>query len=168
MMVIVMGVAGAGKSTVGQALAQDLGWTFIEGDALHPPENIAKMSRGVPLTEGDRLPWLLALQRVVAQQQVAEQSAVLACSALRRRYRAVLQAGATPGAVRWVYLRGSADLLRARLNQRTQHFMKADLLASQLAVLEEPTPAEGAIAVNLDVMPSVATIVASIRQQLGL
>jgi gluconokinase len=133
--IIVMGVSGCGKSTVGQRLAQRLGWSFVEGDDFHSERAIDKMRRSIPLTEIDRKPWIDALvERLRAE---ANGCAVLACSALthviRERFRRE-----SDGPVEFVYLKLDADRLRARLNARTHHFAKADLLDSQLATLQEP------------------------------
>jgi gluconokinase len=135
MIVVVMGVSGAGKSTVGAALAARLGWPLIDADDLHPPQNVAKMRAGVPLTDDDRWPWL---DRVVGELRTATAPAghaVLACSALRRCYRDRL-AGA--GEMRFVHLRGSPDVIAGRLAGRRHRYMPASLLASQIATLEAP------------------------------
>jgi len=126
-----MGVAGCGKSTVGSALARRLGVPFVDADALHPAANVAHMSAGVPLTDADRAPWLAA---VAAHVAAAPAGVVVACSALRRRYRDTLRAGA-PGTV-FVHLTGTRELLAARLGARLDHFMPPTLLDSQLATLD--------------------------------
>lgn len=135
--VVVMGLAGAGKSTVGAALARALGWPFIDADDLHPAANIEKMRRGIALTDADRAPWLDRLRARIDTLLAAEQPAVVACSALRRAYRAYLRADA----VRFVYLKADYELLRQRLDTRRHHFMNPALLASQAALLEEPNDA---------------------------
>jgi gluconokinase len=122
--------------TVGRALAARLGWPFYDGDDFHPPANVAKMSRGIPLTDADRAGWLDALADVARRALEADQSAVLACSALKQRYRDRLTVD--PARVRFVYLQGSFGDLQARLSARTDHFMKPAMLESQLAALEEP------------------------------
>lgn len=134
-----MGVAGSGKTTVGRALAGRLGWRFYDADDFHPPENVAKMSRGVPLTDDDRAGWLAALATLLRRCVAEGLSAVLACSALKQRYRDQLTVDAAQ--VRFVYLRGSQGELLERLRRRTDHFMKPEMLASQLATLEEPRDA---------------------------
>jgi gluconokinase len=147
MIVIVMGVAGSGKSTIGQRLADRLGWPFYDGDDFHPPANVEKMRAGIPLTDEDRSGWLSALADVIAQQLRQDQSAVIACSALKQQYRARLSAD---DQVRFVYLRGSYALIEARLRERTGHYMPPDLLASQFAALEEP---QSALIVDIDQLP---------------
>ncbi|MBD7919280.1 gluconokinase [Cellulomonas sp. Sa3CUA2] len=126
-----MGVAGCGKSTVGSLLARLLGVPFVDADGLHPPANVARMSAGVPLTDADRAPWLAS---VAAEVAAAPTGAVVACSALRRRYRDALRAGA-PGTV-FVHLTGTREVLAARIGARIDHFMPPALLDSQLATLE--------------------------------
>ncbi|MFP5286248.1 MAG: gluconokinase [Thermoanaerobaculia bacterium] len=136
---IVMGVAGSGKSTVGRLLAERLGWPFLDGDDFHPPENVEKMRRREPLTDADRPPWLERLRDLAAAFLARGESAVLACSALKESYRRTL-AGGDPR-VRFVYLRADPDLLASRLETRTGHFFARALLESQLAALEEPAEA---------------------------
>jgi gluconokinase len=139
MVIVVMGPAGAGKSLVGARLAAALGWPFHEGDAFHPPDNVARMRAGTPLGDAERGPWLAALAALVAGRVAEGAPAVLTCSALRRAYRrALVPPGAPAGAVRFVYLRADAALLAARLAGRTGHFFAPALLASQLAALEPP------------------------------
>lgn len=139
MILVVMGVAGSGKTTIGRLLAEKLGWEFIEGDDFHPPENVEKMSRGIPLSDDDRAGWLQTLAGVLSQRLAANRSAVLACSALKQRYRDLLSWG-NP-AVRFIYLQGKPELLESRLQDRPGHFMKAGMLVSQFADLEEPADA---------------------------
>ncbi len=159
--VIIMGVSGSGKTTVGSRLAHELGWTFIEGDSLHPPENIAKMSRGEPLTDSDRRPWLDRLRAVIDRMMAREEPAVMAASVLKQAYRTRL--GVERDAVQLVYLRGSQAVVQRRLAQRKGHFMPPALLASQFEALEEPSNA-----LILDIRESPASLVAEIRLQLGL
>lgn len=145
---IVMGVSGCGKSSVGKAIAEKLQWRFIEGDDHHPAANIRKMSEGIPLTDEDRWPWLDALHHELVRAARRGESVVLSCSALRQVYRDRLDAG-LPG-IRWVYLKGDREALLRNFAKRTNHFMKANLLDSQLRTLEEPTdaivlPSEGPI-----------------------
>jgi carbohydrate kinase (thermoresistant glucokinase family) len=159
---VVMGVAGAGKTTVGQELARRLGWRFQEGDALHPPENVAKMRRGEPLDDRDRAPWLQAIAAAIDAWRRGGASGVVTCSALKRAYRDAI-IGHRPD-IRLVYLHGPRQVLAARLAARTGHFMPARLLDSQLATLEPPGPDEHPIAVAID-MPTeaiVARIVAAL------
>lgn len=146
MIVVVMGVSGSGKTTVGQALAARLAVPFLEGDSLHPPANVAKMSGGTPLTDADRAPWLAAVADWIDARRMAGTGGVVSCSALTRAYRRVL-VGTRPD-VRLLYLQGDEPLLAARLAVRTDHFMPASLLASQLATLEEPRADERPIVVS--------------------
>lgn len=139
MIVVVIGVAASGKSTLGKALAAVLGWEFIEGDDFHPPDNVAKMRRGMPLNDDDRAPWLADLNRQIMEADEAGEHAVLACSALKKRYRDVLRVGIRD--IRFVYLCGTPALIRARIMGRQGHFMPAALLDSQIAALEPPNDA---------------------------
>ena len=164
MIIVLMGVAGSGKTTIGQQLAALLGWQFVEGDDFHPASNVAKMTQGQPLTDTDREPWLAALRQVIQQFQTRQASAVIACSALKQRYRQVLQ-GTHGDRVRFVYLQAQPATLRSRLAQRQNHFMKADMLASQLATLEIP---DHAIVIDVDEPASIDGIVAAICRKLGL
>ena len=136
---MITGVSGAGKSSVGRALADRLGWTFHDADDLHPAENVEKMRRGLALDDGDRAPWLDRVRQVIAAAAAAEQHAVVACSALKARYRAVLSEGVE--GVRWVHLTAPPGVLRERLTSRRAHFMPAALLESQLRDLEPPADA---------------------------
>jgi gluconokinase len=136
MIIVVMGVSGAGKTTVGERLAVRLGARFVEGDIHHPPANVAKMSRGVPLDDADRIPWLEALARELQRARAARTGIVLACSALRRAYRDILRAGHDD--VDFVFLEGDKPLIRRRLDGRHDHFMPPALLDSQFAALEPP------------------------------
>lgn len=168
MVVIVMGPSGAGKSTVGGALAEALGWPFHDGDDLHPPENRARMRSGVPLTDLDRAPWLAALREAVHRTLAEGKSAVVAASALRRIHReALVPQDAPSGAVRFVHLDASPELLAERLARRTGHFFPPALLASQLATLEPPAHDEGAAILTVDASEPVARLVARIRTALG-
>lgn len=159
---IVMGVSGAGKTTVGECLAERLGWEFIEGDRLHPPANVAKMQSGQPLTDTDRAPWLAAIAAAIGTVQARGGRAVVACSALKRAYRRHLVGART--AVRLVYLDGSPELIAQRLAARRGHFMPARLLESQFAALEQPGPDENPIvvAVGQPVERIVAEIAAAL------
>jgi len=139
---IVMGAAGAGKSCIGSALAAALGATFVEGDAFHPPDNILRMSNGIPLNDEDRRGWLLALAQELRAARDASQSVVLSCSALKRRYRDILRSG--DEGIGFVFLTAEADVLRARLASRPGHFMPPSLIDSQLDALEPPQADERA------------------------
>ena len=134
-----MGVSGSGKSTVGKILSDRLNCNFYDADDFHPPSNIAKMDRGIPLGDRDRLPWLQELQQLIANKLEGGESGVLACSALKEQYRSILK-NHDPRVI-FVYLQGDYDCIRSRIEQRQGHFMKADLLTSQFADLEEPTNA---------------------------
>jgi gluconokinase len=159
--IILMGVSGSGKTTVGQRLARALGWSFVEGDDFHPPANVVKMAAGTPLTDDDRMPWLQLLRARIAQALERGENAVLACSALKQSYRMMLTVD--PARERWVYLWAPREVLASRLMKRTGHFMPVSLLDSQLATLE--TPAE---AVQVDVTPEPDEVVATLRARLGL
>ncbi|HJW69691.1 MAG TPA: gluconokinase [Candidatus Binatia bacterium] len=161
MIVVLMGVEGSGKTTLGRLLASQLGWTFVEGDEFHPPTNVEKMHRGEPLTDADRAPWLRALRTRIDELVAAGRSAAVACSALKQSYRDVLASG-RPEVV-FVYLTAAPAVLRDRLRRRRGHFMPPGLLASQLATLEEPA---GVLAV--DVTSSPAQSVAAIRHGIGV
>jgi gluconokinase len=139
MVIVLMGVSGVGKTTVGRRLAADLGWPFYDGDDFHPPENVIKMERGLPLTDTDRAPWLDRLRSLIEHHLARDESAVLACSALKAIYRERLRQGNT--AVRFVYLAAGVDLIRDRMTGRSGHYMPVDLLESQFEALEEPTGA---------------------------
>jgi gluconokinase len=160
-----MGPSGAGKTTVGRALAASLGWPYVEGDDFHPATNVAKMAAGIPLDDADRAPWLAALEQFVAGILAEGGRAVLACSALKHRYRsAMVPANAPPGAVRFVYLAVPPAVLRERLEHREGHYMPPSLLPSQLAALEPPTTSGFAVDGTL----SPLEIVHSVRAALGL
>jgi gluconokinase len=156
-----MGVSGSGKSVIGAAFARALGIEFVEGDAYHPPENVERMSRGVPLTDDDRAGWLRALAMRIGEARDAGTGLVMTCSALKRSYRDILRAEAHE--LRFVFLRGPGALIAERLAGRRGHFMPASLLDSQLATLEEPSPDEGAWVCDIRKSPEdlVAALVAS-------
>jgi gluconokinase len=162
MIILLMGVAGSGKTTIGRKLADELGWPFYDADDFHPSANVAKMAAGTPLTDDDRAPWLQALRSRIETSLASGENAILACSALKKTYRAILQPRADEP-IRFVYLRGSSELLAARLAGRTNHFMKPGMLASQLSTLEEP-----ANAVIADISQPPDELVSSIRKNLGL
>lgn len=149
--IIVMGVSGAGKSTIARRLAARLDCDLLEGDSLHPPANVEKMSRGIPLGDDDRLPWLKAIAARIDAARQARRSIVVTCSALKRAYRATL-AGANCD-VSFVYLKGGKELIAARLAARKNHFMPAQLLDSQFAALQEPGADEAAITVAIEPTP---------------
>jgi gluconokinase len=151
LILIVMGVSGSGKSTIGGILAGRLGWPLAEGDDFHPPENVAKMAAGHPLDDADRGPWLARIREWMDAQESAGRSGIVTCSALKRRYRDVLR----DGEVTFVYLHGTREQLLARLTARQGHFMPASLLDSQLADLEPPEPDERAIRVGIGATPAV-------------
>jgi gluconokinase len=154
--VIIMGVSGSGKSTIGQPLAERLGFPFLDADEFHPPENVAKMAAGTPLTDADRWPWLELLNARLKK----EKNAVLACSALKQSYRDALAKGLAD--CRFVHLRGSLELIRSRLAERKHRYMPASLLESQFATLEPPA---AAMAVDIAQPPErcVEQITAALR-----
>ena len=158
--VVVMGVAGSGKSTVGVLIAQDLGADFAEGDRFHPPANIAKMSAGQPLNDADRLPWLQAMADAIREWRGRDRPTVLACSALKQSYRDLLSGGSDE--VRFVHLRATRAQVESRMAARKGHFMPTSLIASQFATLEEPA---GAIA--LDVAGTPQEIAAEALRRIG-
>jgi gluconokinase len=162
MIVVLMGVSGSGKTTVGQVLARALGWTFIDADDYHPAANIAKMRRGIPLDDDDRRPWLEALRRRVDEACARGEDIVLACSALKHAYQEYIKED-VPGCVRYVHLRGSEELIRQRLAARKGHFMNPSLLHSQFETLEPPGDA-----LQVDITPEPDVIAAEIRDRLGL
>lgn len=162
MIIVLMGVSGSGKTTVGQDLARQLGWTFVDADDFHPAANIAKMHRGEPLNDEDRRPWLAAIHQRLLEASQRGESVVLACSALKHAYQEYLQ-HEEPEHINYVYLRGSEELIRQRLAKRTGHFMNPHLLHSQFETLEPP---DNAIAV--DIAPPPDEIAAEIRRKLGL
>jgi gluconokinase len=165
--VVVMGVAGSGKTTIGEALAKRLGWSFADGDSLHPAANIAKMAAGIPLTDDDRWPWLDAIAEWIRERVAAGEPGVVACSALKRAYRDRLRQEAP--ALRIVYLEGSREVLEARIAGRNAHFFPSALLGSQLAALEPPRGDEDALVVSIGKPPDqvVAEIVARARLGTG-
>lgn len=133
---IVMGVSGCGKSSVGKALAEKLGWEFYDADDFHPPANVAKMADGIPLDDSDRAPWLAALHDLISSSLKTDRPGVLACSALKDRYRQQLMDGNDDMQI--IYLKGSYDLIWSRMEKRTDHYMKPHMLKSQFDALEEP------------------------------
>jgi carbohydrate kinase (thermoresistant glucokinase family) len=151
---VIMGVCGSGKTTVGQLLAEKTGGKFLDGDDFHPPENVAKMSSGIPLTDDDRQGWLETLAAIIRD---ADDFTIIACSALKASYREILKGA------EFVFLSGSPELLTERINQRSGHYMPPGLLQSQLETLEAPSNA-----LDLDVIDSPETLVAQIMSEFDL
>jgi gluconokinase len=160
---VIMGPAGAGKTTVGLLIAQTLGWKFLDADDFHSRENVEKMHRGMGLTDADRGPWLSAIRDALRVLYASGANVVLACSALKKQYRQALVPGNAVDAVRFVYLRAPESVLRERLAHRTGHYAGADLLGSQLQTLEEPSDA-----LWVDATCEPTEIVATIRRELEL
>lgn len=162
MIVVLMGVSGTGKSTVGRALAAATGWQFADADDFHSEANKAKMRAGIPLNDADRAPWLRDLHDQVEKWIHDGTTAILACSALKDSYRTALTADTPPGSVRLVFLTGPEELIRKRIEARTGHYMPASLLASQIATLEPPRDA-----IEISVAQTVPAMVAEIRSALA-
>lgn len=160
MIIVIMGVSGAGKTTVGTLLAERLSWKFIDADDLHPAANVEKMRSGIALDDNDRNPWLERIRSVLLEAEASSTSLVLACSALKQRYRERLKVSS---GVRFVFLSGADHLLQERLRARTGHFMPPELLHSQLADLEAPSDA-----IRVDVSETPEEIVAEIRDRLAV
>ncbi len=171
MVILLMGVSGSGKTTIGEMLAESLGWPYHDADAFHPPENVEKMGQGHALTDADRAPWLRAIRCCVQEAVKAGESAVISCSALKQAYRDFLFRGFGDGQksasarceVCLVYLEGSEALIRERVTGRKGHFAKESLVESQFAALEEPT---GAVTVSVDQPPE--RVVEAIKEAFGL
>jgi gluconokinase len=149
--IVVMGVSGAGKSTIAAMLAHRLGWSYEDADWFHPPSNVEKMHSGQPLTDDDRLPWLDGIAAWIRATREQRGHGVIACSALKRAYRDILVAGRSD--VRIVYLKGDRNLIARRFSLRQEHFMPASLIDSQFAALEEPAEDEHAVVVSIDAGP---------------
>ena len=162
MVVIVCGVSGAGKTFIGKILAQELGWKFYEGDDFHPAANIEKMQAGIPLTDEDRQPWLESLRQLVERCLADGENAVIACSALKKSYREHLEISK---AVKFVFLRGSHELIADQIRKRHGHFMHPELLQTQFETLEEPGPEESTIVIELG--RALPELVREIRQKLS-
>ena len=161
---VLMGVSGSGKTTVAQIIAERLRWPFEEGDALHPPANVAKMAAGHPLTDDDRAPWLAKVADWVDARLDAGESGVITCSALKRKYRELIDRRGER--VEFVYLHGSRELIATRLATRQGHFMPSSLLDSQFATLEEPAADEPVIRVEIGAAPE--SVAADVLAALGL
>lgn len=155
MLIIVMGVSGSGKSTVGRSLADQLHWPFFDADDFHPPTNKDKMAAGIPLTDEDRFPWL----QLIVDRLSEESNSILACSALKFNYRNILEKAAEK--VKWVYLHGDYETIKQRMEKRNGHFMKTDLLRSQFETLEAPLDA-----IKIDVALPIDAIVATIKSNI--
>lgn len=164
LIVVMMGVSGVGKTTIGTLLAERLSWGYAEGDSYHPPGNVEKMRAGTPLDDSDREPWLAAIAADIDRWRTAGQGMVVSCSALKRRYRKIL-IGDRPD-VRLVRLAGDEALIRARMEKRTDHYMPPSLLISQIATLEPPAADEDAITVDVTRPPGQCA--AEILSALGL
>lgn len=163
---VFMGVSGSGKTTIARGVAERMGWVLLEGDAFHPPANVAKMSRGIPLTDDDRWPWLRAIAAEVDRLRAKGRSASVACSALKRVYRDLLLGGHSDGIL--VYLQGSPELIEQRMQARKGHFMPPKLLDSQFATLEPPDPDENPVIVSIAPPPGaiIDEIVRRLRQRI--
>ena len=163
--VVVMGVSGSGKSTIGRLLADALGWVFEDGDAFHPASNVAKMSAGTPLTDEDRWPWLRAIAARIALARDDGAPVIVGCSALKRAYRDVLRDGHAD--IRFLHLTGTPELIMARQAARIGHFMPASLIASQFATLEPPDTEADVIDLDIDPEPPaiVAKAIAALRRR---
>lgn len=162
MVIVLMGVSGSGKTTVGKELARQLGWTFLDADDFHPQVNVEKMRSGQPLTDDDRRPWLKSLRTRAEKACRLDEQIVLACSALKHSYQDYLE-DHDPACVEFVHLVGSRELIQERLAKRKGHFMNSNLLASQFETLEPPENA-----IQVDITPPPEEIAQEIRRKLGL
>jgi gluconokinase len=157
---VVMGVSGCGKTTVGMALAEKLGCPFYDGDDFHPPENVAKMASGTPLNDADRHPWLVRLHNLLAEHMTRGETAVLACAALKKKYRNHLQIN---NETCFIFLHGSFDLIWERMQARQNHYMKAEMLQSQFDTLELPDANE---AITIEIDQDIESILKLIEKQM--
>jgi len=162
-LIVVMGVAGSGKTTIASALAEKLGVPFVEGDSLHPAANVKKMANGIPLTDADRWPWLEAIGERMEVERATGHGVVVSCSALKRAYRDCLRKE-VHGKVHFILLDGSRELIGERMRKRKGHFMPPALLDSQFATLEKPTPDEHAVI--LDISHPVPALLAEAAQSI--
>ncbi|MBP9837392.1 MAG: gluconokinase [Proteobacteria bacterium] len=161
MVIVLMGVTGSGKTTVGQLLATQLGWEFFDADDFHPAENVEKMRNGIPLNDQDREPWLYNLGELISNSVEKEINIILACSALKHNYRKMLRNDLKP--VKFFYLKGDFDQIKDRLEARKGHYMNPNLLSSQFDALEEPKDA-----VYVDISPEPSAIAQAVRKELGI
>ena len=161
MIVVLFGVTGSGKTTIGRLFAEEVGWKFYDADEFHPSSNVEKMGLGIPLTDSDRWPWLEKLRELLRQSIARKENLVLACSALKQKYRDYLQVSEE---IRWSYLKGEHQLIAHRLQQRRGHFMNPNLLWDQFEILEEPMG--NTLIVDVDASPT--KIVERIRKQLQI
>lgn len=159
MIIVIMGVSGSGKTTIGQLLGKQLGWSFYDGDDYHPPANIQKMANDIPLTDEDRAAWLAALAELIRELTKDQRPGIIACSALKQSYRQQLQPDGAD--VRFFYLKGSYELILKRMQSRQEHYMKPEMLKSQFDTLQEP---QGIPAIDIDQTPEA--IVEQIREMI--
>ena len=159
MIIILMGVSGSGKTTIGELLSADLGWDYRDGDDFHPPENVKKMSKNIPLNDTDREIWLTRVKNIIDEYEANRKNAVISCSALKESYRVLLAKGCEN--LQFVFLKGGYELIHRRLEERYGHFMGATLLQTQFDTLEEPTDA-----VIVDISESPEGIVKTVKNQL--
>jgi gluconokinase len=159
MIFIVMGVSGSGKTTVGKAVSNKFGWKYYEGDEYHPAENVEKMKNWIPLNDEDRLPWLLSLRKVIEEAISKRENIVISCSALKEAYRKILKVSEE---VKFIYLKGSYDLIRKRMEERIPHFFKPEMLKSQFDVLKEPQQA-----IEIDISKSSESIIGDLIDKIN-